>query len=319
MLTGYTPLNLDIMRLESVPGFDLYLTGGKGPVLYRNKSLKFTAAVLASLVENGVQYLYFKNDDEGKFNRYIEKNLDLLIDDPAIPGEKKADLAYTVTANLARQLLQRPNSPGLVKRAARALDSIMSFVARDSESYKNLVEAMPQDYHLHTHSANVATYSLALGKVMGLNNSTGLRELTLGSFLHDIGKSKLPQSVLYKKGPLTKDEFEIVKQHVPLGYKIVREIPAVPFGSYTCITQHHERLSGAGYPRGIRNIHINGRIVAVADTFDALTTHRVYQKAVSSYDAISVIKSAIGEYDPDIVNALIQTMAPRKYKLKLCV
>jgi HD-GYP domain-containing protein (c-di-GMP phosphodiesterase class II) len=311
---GYTPISLEVMRLETVPGFDLYLMGPKGPVLYRNKNLLFTDRVLHSLLENNVKYLYFKNEDEERFFAYMEKNLELIVNDEAVAPEKKAQLVYNTSANLARQMFQQPDSPELVQRASKVLDSVISLAARDENTYKNLIEVLPRDYYTHTHCANVATYSLALGKALGLSTSNGLWDLTLGAFLHDIGKARVPQSVLNKNGPLTRDEFEMIKQHVILGYQIIREIPAVPFGAYPALVQHHERLNGEGYPKGIRDVHFFARIVAVADAFDAITTNRPYKKAMTSYEALTLIKSQEGRYDESVITAMIETMAPRNYK-----
>jgi putative nucleotidyltransferase with HDIG domain len=113
---------------------------------------------------------------------------------------------------------------------------------------------------------------------MGLTIASGLWELTLGALLHDIGKSRVPPKILNKKGRLTEEEFEIVKKHVEWGVEIASKTPAVPKDAYHAISQHHERLSGKGYPAGIKDLHQFGLIVAVADTSDAITTNRPSEK-----------------------------------------
>ncbi len=313
------PISLEIMRLDKVPGFDLYIMGAKGPVLYRERNVRFTRRNLSSLLENNVQFLYFKRDDEDNYYQYIEDNLGRIVEDVEVPQTKKASVAYDASAHLAHQMMVEPESGQLVKRAAKVMDSIVTFASKDKMAYKDIIQILPRDYYVHTHCANVATYSLALGRLMGLTVSSGLWELTLGALLHDIGKSKVPPEILNKKARLTEEEFEIVKKHVEWGVEIASKAPAVPKESYPAISQHHERLRGKGYPAGITDLHLFGRIVAVADTFDAITTNRPYERRRSSFEALSVIQAMKGEYDQGVVIALIEVMAARECKLKISV
>lgn len=318
-LDDLVPISLEIMRLDKVPGFDLYLMGEKGPVLYRERNVRFTRHNLHSLLENNVQFLYFKRDDEDNYYQYIEDNLDRIVEDVQVPRNKKASVAYDTSAHLAHQMMVEPESGQLVKRAARVIDSIVTFTSKDKAAYKDIIQILPRDYYTHTHCANVATYSLALGRLMGLTVSSGLWELTLGALLHDIGKSKVPPEILNKKGRLTEEEFEIVKKHVEWGAEIAGKASAVPKDSYPAIWQHHERLCGTGYPAGITDLHLFGRIVAVADTFDAITTNRPYERRRSSFEALSVIQAKKGEFDHGVLMALIEVMAARECRLKISV
>ena len=196
------------------------------------------------------------------------------------------------------------------------MDTVVSFTTRSKDAYKDIIQMLPGDYYTHTHCANVATYCLALGQVLGLTINTGLWELTLGGLLHDIGKSRVPPEIINKNGPLSRQEFEIVKQHVQWGVEIAGQTRAVPHECMPAIAQHHERLSGKGYPFGIKNLHLFGRIVAVADTFDAITTSRPYARARSSFEALLLLKAQTSEYDPNVINALIEVMADKKVMVK---
>ena len=312
----YAPISLEIMRLDKVPGFDLYIMGAKGPVLYRERNVRFTRRNLNSLLENSVRFLYFKTDDEDNYYQYIEGNLDRIVEDADVPRTKKASVAYDTSAHLARQMMVEPESDQLVKRAAKVMDSIVTFASRDKTAYKDIIQILPHDYHVHTHCANVATYSLALGQLMGLTVASGLWELTLGALLHDIGKSRVPREILNKKGRLTEEEFEIVKKHVEWGMEIASKTAAVPKDCHPAISQHHERLDGKGYPAGRMDLHRFGLIVAVTDTFDAITTNRPYEKRRSSFEALSVIQAKKGEFDRGVVMALINVMAAKECRLK---
>lgn len=317
ILDGYTPVNLEVLRPDEIPGFDLYIPGARGMVLYSEKNMILTFNNLKTLLENSVRYLYFKNNDESKYYDYIEENLPSLVKDNKVSSEKKASLIYNSSAHLAQQLISDPDSQKTIQKASKIMDTVVSFATTGENAYKDIIQMLPGDYYTHTHCANVATYCLALGQVLGLTSNSGLRELTLGALLHDIGKIRVPQEILNKKGPLSLQEFETVKQHVQWGVEIARRIRAVPRASIPAIAQHHERISGKGYPFGIKEMHQFGKIVAVADSFDAMTTNRPYAKARSSFEALLLIKTQTSEYDPNIVNALIEVMANKKAEVKV--
>jgi len=214
---GYTPVSLEIMRLDRVPGFNLYIVGPSGLVLYREKNIKFTLKNLKALLENNVRHLYFANKEESKYYEYIEENLSTIIDDKKVPNNKKASLIYDASAHLAQQMFMEPDSRKIVKRASKVMDSVVSFTTKGENGYKDIIQMLPSDYYTHTHSANVATYSLAIGQELGMTQNTGVWELTLGALLHDIGKSKVPDTILNKRGSLTRQEFGIVKLTCPMG------------------------------------------------------------------------------------------------------
>ena len=317
ILDGYAPVSLEVLRLDRVPGFDLYIIGSKGLVLYREKNVAFTLKNLKTLLENNVRYLYFKTTDEGKYFDYVEDNLASIVEDNNVPPPKKASLIYDSSAHLAQQLINDPVSRKVVQRASKVMDTVVSFTASGRDAYKDIIQMLPSDYYTHTHCANVATYCLALGQVLGMTVNSGLWELTLGALLHDIGKSRVPPEILNKKGPLSRQEFETVKQHVQWGVEIAGQTRSVPHASMPAIAQHHERISGKGYPYGIKEIHQFGKIVAVADSFDAMTTNRPYARARSSFEAILILKTQTTEFEKNIINALIEVMADTKVKVNV--
>ena len=129
----------------------------------------------------------------------------------------------------------------------------------------------------------------------------------MGGILHDIGKIGVPDAVLNKAETLTSEEFEIMKQHPICGAKILEGIsflaPAVPY-----ILYHHERFDGKGYPFGLRNdqIPIQGRLMAVVDTFDAMTSDRPYRKAKSFKMALKEIRECAGtQFDPNVAKLFL--------------
>jgi len=168
----------------------------------------------------------------------------------------------------------------------------------------NAVEA--RDIYTRGHTDRVCYMAQHLCREMGWNEEQ-LWEVKMGGILHDIGKIGVPDAVLNKGQTLTREEFEIMKQHPACGARILEGIsflaPAVPFVLY-----HHERFDGKGYPYGLRNhqIPIQGRLMAVVDTFDAMTSDRPYRKAKTIRMALQEIKDCAGtQFDPEIAHLFL--------------
>ncbi len=179
-----------------------------------------------------------------------------------------------------------------------------------------------KDPYTRGHSERVSRFSIAIAQRLGLTDDE-VEKIRISALLHDVGKIGIDDSILKKPSALTDEEYEIMKKHPQKGYKIMSQIPAMKEflpGMY----MHHEMVDGKGYPQGLKGdeIPIMGRIVAVADTFDAMTTERPYQKAMEFDDALGRIETFVGtRYDPAVVAALIEAckegqIRPGSVKLK---
>jgi HD-GYP domain-containing protein (c-di-GMP phosphodiesterase class II) len=164
-----------------------------------------------------------------------------------------------------------------------------------------------KDPYTRGHSERVARFSMAIGERLNLPDDE-LEKLRVSALLHDVGKIAIDDKVLKKPAALTDEEFEVMKQHPQKGYKIMSQIPAMKDflpGMY----MHHEMINGQGYPQGLKGdeIPLQARIVSVADTFDAMTTDRPYQKAFTLEAALERIESFVGtRYDGRVVAALVE-------------
>jgi putative nucleotidyltransferase with HDIG domain len=167
----------------------------------------------------------------------------------------------------------------------------------------NSVEA--RDPYTKGHSHRVGQIARAVAKELDWSNDE-IELIDWGGMLHDVGKIGIYDAILNKPGKLDKDEYEAIKLHPLIGAQIVKGIsflePVVPY-----ILEHHERFDGKGYPQGLvgENISIKGRVLAVADVFDAVTTDRTYHKALDPEVAFKEIiaKNALSQFDPKIVDA----------------
>ncbi|HEV7923659.1 MAG TPA: HD domain-containing phosphohydrolase [Thermoanaerobaculia bacterium] len=166
-----------------------------------------------------------------------------------------------------------------------------------------------KDPYTRGHSERVGRYAIAIGKNLGLPEKE-MRNLRVSALLHDVGKIGIDDRILRKPGALSEDEFEVMKQHPAKGAAIMsgvaQLIDIVPGMKY-----HHEKWSGGGYPESLEGeqIPMQARIVAIADTFDAMTTNRPYQKAMELNYVVEKIKSFAGtRFDPRVVEAFVQAV-----------
>jgi HD-GYP domain-containing protein (c-di-GMP phosphodiesterase class II) len=164
--------------------------------------------------------------------------------------------------------------------------------------------------YMFSHPVNVAFISFVIGKWMNLHNSD-LINLVLAGFLHDIGKAKIRDSLLNKKEKLTEKEMETLRSHPILGYRILEGIddldPEVRLG----VLSHHERHDGTGYPMGLKgkDISLFGRIIAIADIYDAITATKSYRIKSSPFKAVEEIQtSSFGSLDPEISQTFLKNI-----------
>jgi putative nucleotidyltransferase with HDIG domain len=162
-----------------------------------------------------------------------------------------------------------------------------------------------KDPYTKGHSGRVASYSVILARELGLPDEE-VDKIRVAAILHDVGKIGIEDRVLKKPGVLTNEEFEIMKRHTVMGYEIVRQVKQLT-EMLPGIRWHHEALNGRGYPDGVRGdeLPLMVRIIAVADTFDAITTDRPYQVGSEFPKAVEILRKQAGsKYDPIVVDAL---------------
>ena len=166
-----------------------------------------------------------------------------------------------------------------------------------------------KDHYTYGHSRKVSTYAVALAEAVGLSPDEVSRVST-AALLHDIGKIGVADRILNKKGKLGDEDWEAIKAHPRLGANIVSNVPSlVPCGGG--ILHHHERWDGSGYPEGLKgkNIPVEARILAIADSYSAMTSARPYRDAYSQERAIEELMSCAGsQFDPEMVQVFVNIM-----------
>ncbi len=200
----------------------------------------------------------------------------------------------------AEQALERSRSKlrDLIKRLGKTLEQVILAFASAVEK---------RDPYTAGHQRRVAQLALAIGKKMGLSRNQ-CRGIYFAGLIHDIGKISIPAEVLNRPGKLERAEMGLIKSHPLVGYEILKDIE-FPWPISDIVLQHHERLDGSGYPRGLKNgdILLEARIIAVADVVEAMASHRPYRPALGVEVALEEIKKGKGIlYDPQVVEACIE-------------
>lgn len=180
-------------------------------------------------------------------------------------------------------------------------------LSTDGEISVNLVSLRTNSDYTYKHSVNVAILSVLMGIGIGLKKSM-LKELAAAGLLHDIGKINIPVETMDKPGPLTEEEYELIKKHTEFGYDKLKDNISISSKTKMGVYMHHENLNGTGYPMGLRGdqIYMFAKIIHIADVYDAITSERVYKRAQSPGEAIEfLMKNAGTMFQPEYVRAFM--------------
>ncbi len=308
----YFPIHLESLRIDSYLDFDLYLKNNGKVILFRASNMPFTEKTKVNLLENGVSELYISMVNRQSYQKYVETNIKEIIRDGSIDEPTKSRIIYDCATQLVKDVLDKPTLGENIKRSQQIVESTVFYILSEESSFHNLLRLMSFDYTTYSHSVNVCTFSLALAQYIGIDDEYALNAIGTGALLHDIGKTKIPESILLKRAALTEQEMALIKRHPEWGAELAQSTDLIPKEAYYPIIQHHEREDGSGYPYGLysKDIHIFGKIAAIADVFDAMTTMRVYRAAVDTFPALMTMYSERDSFDRHLLEEFTLLLGP---------
>ncbi|MET0008813.1 MAG: HD-GYP domain-containing protein [Candidatus Thiodiazotropha sp. 6PLUC9] len=195
------------------------------------------------------------------------------------------------------------------EQVSPVVEQMLGTIFRNQDAFLGLTRIRDMDQYTFEHSISVSALMIAFAKKLGLDESV-IWEVGVGGILHDIGKLQVPEKILNKPGRLTEDEFSIMRGHVGFGTRLVDETDAIPKNALRVLLQHHERLNGTGYPGRLsgEEISLYGKMAAIVDVYDAITSDRVYHKGkMPSVVLRQLIEwSGEGVFDQELVQRFIQ-------------
>lgn len=309
--------NISVMLLNDDPDtFELITHNGNET--YSQDIMRTLDAVAISVMEAGKAEII----NNIKLDNRCTSNMDDLISVMFAPLKVKDKSIGVVKLGSRSQLEYTAED----LKIFAALASQAAIAIENARLYENLKDAFitsvhtlaetieKRDPYTGGHTRRVRDYSLAIGRMICLSDSD-IHRLELAAVLHDIGKIGVRDNVLLKNGRLTDEEFEEIKKHTNYGEEILNHIKHFK-DIIPGVKHHHERYDGRGYPDGVKgeDIDITARIIAIADTFDAMTTDRPYRKGLSLEVAFEELKRCSGtQFDPELVNAFLMAFDNRLF------
>lgn len=199
------------------------------------------------------------------------------------------------------------------------IETIESGIYSNSDIIGPLSLAVDVENYIYTHSVNVAFLAMTIGKWMNCSEGT-VKNLTQAGLLHDVGKCKISHEILNKPGELTEKEFMEIHQHPRYSYDLLKDVEGIHNDVLLGILTHHERENGTGYPIGITSEKINliGKIIAVADIYDAMTSERIYRASNTPFEVFELMQNgSFGKLHPVILNKFVKNMSEYYHKAKV--
>ncbi|HBT71393.1 MAG TPA: HD-GYP domain-containing protein [Lysinibacillus sp.] len=290
-------ISIDVLKEGMVLGRTIWNEAGH-PLL--KKDVVINDRIIQRLQQLNMHYLYI-NDD-------ISEGIEV---EETVPPAMRNKVITTIKDSFQSIDGCNPVNASYIldqqsKTIVSIVDELLSAVTGNDEILTILTDAYLFDEYLYQHSFQVTLYSIAIAKELGYS-AEDLRLIGIGALLHDVGKLMVPKDILTKPDRLTNDEFETMKMHARYGFDLLRNLHSISLLVAHCAFQHHERIDGSGYPRGLVDfeIHPFAKIIGVADVFDAVTTNRVYREKMLPSQGLAIVEAGSGTlYDARVVKAL---------------
>lgn len=299
------------MRPEKIIPFDLFVLIDQKHILYVRAGDRLGDGKIKLLHSRDTGDSFFvKEEDKQNYRDWIREDMNSVLLNPF----EKAQILRESSIAILEDLYQEENISEAIEEVKPLVRDFLDLIENEPESMAYLISLSGHDFYTYNHSLDVSIYSLGLGLALTFDRKT-MEELAIGSMFHDIGKRNVQLDILCKKGGLSENEWGQMRMHPQFGLMILNENEGISDAVKAACFEHHESWSGNGYPQQIsgHEIHPFARIVAITDTFDAMTTQRSYNVPMKPSDAVAMITEKLSErYDPEMMKALKQVLLKLK-------
>ncbi len=303
----YFRIRLSTVRPNEPTPFDIFILIDGKFITYVRKGDSLKSEKVESLhqKDSGESFFVF-HTDKHLYREYIKQAMN----SNAISDDQKAGILRESSIAILEDLFENPDVGLALENSKPIIHDLLQFMDEAPHSIGNLISLSGHDFYTYNHSFDVSIYSLGLGQALGFDKAT-LAELGISSLFHDVGKRNVALEILCKKGPLDENEWIQMRMHPQYGLKILNEHAGLSDAVKAACYEHHESWSGGGYPQDIsgQEIHPFARIVALTDTYDAMTTQRSYNVPMKPAEALNMIKNKLGlRYDPEMLKAMYSVL-----------
>lgn len=258
--------------------------------------------------------LFILVQDSDDLDEILDSHLMGILTDPEVNPEAKADIAYQVSMKSIREVFDVTNKKTL-SELKKVSKRVVRLILSDSRVMDTFISISSSDHYTFVHQVKVGIYGTAMA-INLFGNTIGdhdMDELSMGFFLHDIGMTRVPATILNKEEPLIESEWETIRKHPVWGQERLRKAGYRSDEANRIILYHHERCDGNGYPFGKKGseIPIYAKICAIADTFESLTSQRPFKSAKTAFEALKIMQVEMArEFDPELFRAFVMLLGP---------
>ena len=308
-MSKYITMNKSIISEGLIFEYDIFVTSesNTGIKIFKSKNSIITGSDVTAL--STIEELYIQQKYTKSYGMTLDRITRSITEKEQKKEEfdKKSGEIYSNATKILEDLFDNPETLGNYENSKTVVNDLVGNILDDDFTLKSLMHIAEHDFYTHTHSLNVAIYSMCLGSFLKLDNKA-LAELGESALLHDLGKSKIDPDIINKDGKLTDKEFKKMMAHSSLGYTIGLKIGITNKNVLDGIKYHHEKMDGTGYPDGLlgSGIPIFARIIGLCDIFDALTSKRSYKEAMTTFEAVKLMKTTMSNHvDLKLLNSLL--------------
>lgn len=309
------PISIASIDPQTFPDVSLYIKSSGNYVLYKPHNRKFTDMDRMRLEKNFVEFLYVRTGDMEEVTRFIEAGLSEALDRQDLDVHTKGQILYQTTTNYVIDVFENPEEAAKLDRCRNLVKNLMLYLSSDLTSLTALRSVADHNYYIFVHSLQVTALSLLIhDEVYGLTPEE-LTDVGIGGLLHDLGMIFISNQILEKPDALSDVEYHKIKQHAQRGYECLKEIGGFSEISLHAVRYHHERFDGDGYPTALKGDDIprTAQVMAICDVYSALTSDRVYRKAVSHDSAIEKMCTELsGAFNPELLASFVEIISARK-------
>ena len=316
------PLDLDLIPLDEELSFPVFVRSNSGSqeeyILIGNPGIVLSERVRAQ-VHQLKSSVYTKEKYRKAYEDTLEAHFEQILTNESIALEKRVTVLYDRGETIMKDFFNHPDSSDAHEKTQELVKHIVRVTLTNDQSTHTLMKIARRDYETYTHSMHVcilgvffSQYILSQPEILRKYQITeNLEKLGQGFMYHDLGKSLIDPRILKKPGALDPVERDEIQKHPLDGVQLLEEIGVRNREILHITLYHHERFNGDGYPYGLigQQIAPISRVAAIVDAFDAITSHRSYKKAVSTFQALNIMKNENqGFYDPELFEHFVRLL-----------
>jgi HD-GYP domain-containing protein (c-di-GMP phosphodiesterase class II) len=305
----YIKIRLNSIHPSAPVPFDIFVHIGEKFIHYLRAGDRLAADKIQNFERRAPDQFFIYSNERENYKKYVKARM---ISDQ-LPTREKALILRESSMALVEELFESPDVGRALNESKEVITNFVTFMDQDPDAMAHLIGLSSHDFYTYNHSLDVGIYSLGLGKVADYGGKE-LQELGQGALFHDIGKRHVSVDIICKAGPLDDVEWAQMQKHPQYGLLILNNYQVSEMVKACCF-EHHESFQGNGYPQQLMGaeIHPMARIVAITDTYDALTTKRSYNAPLMPADALNLMNEKLSSrYDPELMKAMYEILFQMK-------